>query len=139
VVQTLTIVQYFAQERLNAWKDVSWELLSQKSKSKQEKELVVVESQELENLENKIPSENGNDEHPIKEEEVGDGKMTDRRNSEHIGNEHTSAMTFTSYLNPEEKRQLNMMLWKIKFARFFVSDVFKVFIVIISYIVSLST
>jgi hypothetical protein len=124
VVQTMTIVQYFAQERLNAWKDVSWDILNKKSKEKKEIELIHLESKESEVLEEK-----GNVEQPIKDEDEKTSNLTQ------TGNDQTSVITHNSSLTPEDRKKMKIMFVKIKFARFLVSDVFKVFFVIISYIV----
>jgi hypothetical protein len=124
VVQTMTIVQYFAQERLNAWKDVSWDILNKKSKEMKEKELVHLESKEPEVLEEK-----GNAEQPIKDEDEKTSNLTQ------TGNDQTSVITHNSSLTPEDRKKMKIMFVKIKFARFLVSDVFKVFFVFICYIV----
>jgi hypothetical protein len=198
VIQTLTIVQYFAQERLNSIKDLTWNLMNDQTfkkktpKNKIEKlqptnqtmetpkdsepvqevvennlEEVVVE---LNNLEEKKETSGLDEKQEIsveleqektKEESV-EMEETETKDFEEVPKEVSgeipldndqsvekikktptttevnSANTHSTELDREDLKELRKLFWKIKITRFFISDFFKICVVISSYVVRYS-
>jgi hypothetical protein len=203
VIQTLTIVQYFAQERLNSIKDLTWSLMNdqtfkKKTPNKIEKlqpsnqtmenpkdsepvrevvennlEEVVVDlnveemkeetsgldiekkeiSIELEEVETKeepvqmeetIETEKKEIMKQVPKEEVsGEIPLDNDQSVEKIKKTPTttdvnSANTHSTELDREDLKELRKLFWKIKITRFFISDFFKICVVISSYVVRYS-
>jgi hypothetical protein len=158
MVQSLTMIQYFAREKLDSLKDLTWGILDAASTKKNDKKVekkakqpdqvnsketpqkkpmandTLSDSSEIKDLENKSEKPESNEIEKINSEK---GSRSDKSSKKEKKSQTTdqSSITTSGEIDKEDLKELNKIFWKMRIARFFISDFVKIGILCISYIV----
>jgi hypothetical protein len=179
MVQSITVIQYFAREKLDSLKDLTWGIFDAASAKKQRKrekkpcEVIIkdvvkeievkspesltndcvldkrressVETRSEKHLDEALTEEitetfsKPNEEQGSKSEKSSKGESgsnsPEKSNKKSLTTDQSSALSTSGEIDKEDLKELNKIFWRMRIARFFISDFVKIAILIISYIV----
>jgi hypothetical protein len=150
MIQSLTMLQYFLKQKLNSLKDLTWGIIHEKSdmKNKETMRNIRLERKDTENQttskEEKTPemktpemeldSESFYETIEITHVEV-DKELEMKIDLENEKKVQSTKSENTKKEKLEDVKKLQKLFWRIKFAKFLISDFFKLIIVCFSYVV----